>query len=208
MPTCCWGVLTMATDAPARRTFGPVALGGVASATLAAVAGHQPWARADGGAAAESALIAFATESGPGESPVAGALALVALACWGVILVSRGRFRRVAAGLAVLAGLGVLAAVVIGYGEVPAAVRDAVAGVGVADPDVSRTPWYWVAGASAIASVCAAALAVRWAPAWPEMGQRYDAPPGPARRPAEQLPTERADTELWKALDDGRDPTL
>ena len=204
----------MATDPrPGRRTFAPVVLLGVAAATLMAVAGHQPWARARGGtAAAESALIAFATESGPGESPAAGALSLVVLACWGVILVSRGRFRRAVAALAVLAGLGVLALVVIGYREVPAAVRDVVAAVGVTDPDVSRTAWYWTAAACALVSVCAAALAVRWAPTWPEMGQRYDAPAHPARfhnAAADPQPAaQRSDTDLWKALDDGRDPTL
>ena len=202
----------MTAETPtARRTFGPVVLVGVGAAALTAVAGHQPWARAHGGTAqADSALIEFATDSGPGESPAAGALALVLLACWGVVLVSRGRFRRAAAGLAALAGLGVLALVVVGHSDVPAAVRDAVAAVGVTDPDVSRTPWFWLTGAGALASAVAAALAFTWAPAWPEMGQRYDAPPraAPSTSPPEQGESERSDTELWKALDDGRDPTL
>ena len=193
----------------ARRTFGPVVLLGVVAATVTAVAGHRPWAEAiNSTAAAESALISLATESGPGESPAAGALALVVLACWGVILVSRGRFRRAAAGLAVLAGLGVLVLVVVGYRDVPAAVRDAVTGVGVADPDVHRTPWYWVSAAGALVSLCAGALAVRWAPFWPEMGQRYDAPASPVNGTTTRPASERSDAELWKALDDGRDPTL
>ena len=184
---------------------------GVGAAVLSAVAGHQPWARAHGGTAqADSALIEFATDSGPGESPAAGALALVLLACWGVILVSRGRFRRAGAALAVLAGLGVLVLVVLGHADVPATVRDAVAAVGVSDPEVTRTAWYWMTGASALASTVAAALAFTWAPAWPEMGQRYDAPPRAASSApsSEEAPSERSDTELWKALDDGRDPTL
>ena len=47
-----------------------------------------------------------------------------------------------------------------------------------------------------------------WAPEWPEMGTRYDAPgsavPAPAT-PAE--PDERTGLDLWKAMDEGRDPT-
>lgn len=202
----------MTAETPtARRTFGPVVLVGVGAAALAAVAGHQPWARAHGSTAqADSALIEFATDSGPGESPAAGALALVLLACWGVVLVSRGRFRRATAGLAVLAGLGVVVLVVVGHADVPEAVRDAVAAVGVTDPDVSRTAWYWLTGAGALTSAVAAALAFAWAPAWPEMGQRYDAPAraADAATPSQPGPSERSDTELWKALDDGRDPTL
>ncbi len=38
-------------------------------------------------------------------------------------------------------------------------------------------------------------------PSWPEMGDKYDRPTGP---PAEQADDDLA---LWKALDEGRDPT-
>ena len=38
--------------------------------------------------------------------PLAGALALVLLACWGVLLVTRARIRRVVAGLALLVAVG------------------------------------------------------------------------------------------------------
>jgi uncharacterized membrane protein (TIGR02234 family) len=197
----------------ARRTFGPVVLVGIAAAVLSAVAGHQPWARAHGGTAGGSAaLITFASDSRPGESPAAGALALVVLASWGVVLVTRGRVRRAVAALGVLAGLAVLAVVVVGYSSVPAAVRHAVSTVGVTDATVTRTAWYWIAVGSAVLGVLATGLAVRWAPAWPEMGQRYDGPRDQGRRaqPAPELTSESSpsDTDLWKALDDGRDPTL
>ena len=53
----------------------------------------------------------------------------------------------------------------------------------------------------------AAVAAVRLAPAWPEMGSRYDAPathgPSAAATPAE----ERTSLDLWKSMDEGDDPT-
>ena len=44
--------------------------------------------------------------------------------------------------------------------------------------------------------------AVRLTPSWPEMGTRYDSPTG------EVAPVEpEGNLELWKALDEGHDPT-
>src|SRR3954447_26125102 len=126
---------------PRRRTFGPVVGTGVAAAALAAVAGHQPWASgsASGGFGELSATVEA------GRVPAANALALVVLACWGVLLVTRGRARRVVAVLAALAALALCATVVVGFARAPQQVRDAYDQLGVSDPDVSRTAWYWVA---------------------------------------------------------------
>jgi hypothetical protein len=55
---------------------------------LCALAGAKPWAAPDGRPG--SALV-YATG---GHVPLAGALGLVALATWGVVLVTRGRIRR------------------------------------------------------------------------------------------------------------------
>ncbi len=57
-----------------------------------------------------------------------------------------------------------------------------------------------------MASVAATALAVRWVRHWPEMGSRYDAP-GAAAETAEPPPEDRSNLDLWKAMDEGRDPT-
>ena len=82
---------TVAEPDPRRRSFGPAVGAGVAAAALAAVAGHQPWASgtASGGFGELSATVEA------GRVPAANALALVVLACWGVLLVTRGRVRRV-----------------------------------------------------------------------------------------------------------------
>ena len=94
------------------------------------------------------------------------------LACWGVLLVTRGRVRRALALLATLAALGYAATVVTGLVTLPDSVADAVREVGTGDPSaVGLTAWFWAAAVSAVLSVVATALAVAWVPAWPEMGQ-------------------------------------
>ncbi|WP_183100164.1 hypothetical protein, partial [Nocardioides pelophilus] len=75
-----------------RRTFAPAVLGGLGATALAALAGHQPMLRVPSDELETLGLVAAAggdvAEVG---FPLAGALALVALACWGVLLVARGR---------------------------------------------------------------------------------------------------------------------
>ena len=69
---------------------------------------------------------------------------------------------------------------------------------------VGLTGWYWLAVVSAFLVLASTVLALRLVRTWPEMGSRYDAPAGPTATPADQ-PTENID--IWKALDEGRDPT-
>ena len=100
-----------ATGDRRRSTFGPVVMLGLLSATLAAVAGGKPWVAGRSGAFDtraddNQAMVSTLSANGAGESPLALALALVVLACWGVLLVTRGRFRRAIAVLALLAALG------------------------------------------------------------------------------------------------------
>lgn len=191
-----------------RSRVGPVLSLGLLAGVLSAVAGTKPWAAGLGANADRVPATSTA-----GQMPVAGALALVVLACWGVLLVTRGRVRRLVAVLGVVAALGVVVSVLIGFGSVPDAVAQAYgaagyadqayATAGYADVEVSRTGWYWVAAVASVLSVVATGLAVAGAPSWPEMSRRYDAPvdtPTPADADATPL-------ELWRALDEGRDPT-
>jgi uncharacterized membrane protein (TIGR02234 family) len=114
----------------------------------------------------------------------------------------------VVAVLALLASVGLVVAVVVGFGSAPDGVRDAYQDLGVADPDVSRSGWFWAAALGSVLSVVATLLAVRLAPAWPEMGRRYDAPAGQVpEAPPAQAPEEQENLDLWKAMDEGRDPT-
>jgi hypothetical protein len=56
-----------------------------------------------------------------------------------------------------------------------------------------------------VVGALAAIAAVRLVPTWPEMGSRYDAP-GAAPTPPPD-PAEMDEADLWRAIDQGRDPT-
>lgn len=190
-----------------RRTFAPTVGVGVLGAGLAALAGHRPWASPDVSGETERALADVALTGGSAEYPVAGALGLVCLATWGVVLVTRGRVRRAVAALGVLAAMGTLASTVAGFVTVPDTVRSALADVALTDADVSRTWWWALTVLGALLALAAGVLAVRFAPRWPEMGRRYDAP-GPSRPRRRSAEPERAsETDLWRSLDSGHDPT-
>ena len=188
----------MAEPGARRRTFGPVVLLGLAAGGLTAIAGDNPVAESDG-----RATFAITYDA---HLPLATALGLVVLACWGVVLVTRGRMRRAVAALGTLASAGAVAAVVTGWWQVPDQLREELAAIGSPDPAASHTAWWWLALLGAVASVAATAVAVLLAPAWPEMGTRYDAPTGAGPAPAAP-PEEQTSLDLWKAIDEGRDPT-
>jgi len=189
-----------------RRTFGPVVLVGLASSGLAVLASTRPWVSVEGGAGQVAGIgpAGMATTTDIGESPLAAALSLVLLATWGVVLVTRGWFRRVLAGLGAVTALGLVAVVVTGAVSLPDSVAEEVAVPGADTPDPTYTVWLLVAGVAAVLAVAACVAAVRLAPSWPEMGTRYDAPTGDAT-PAPQGPATSLD--LWRSIDDGDDPT-
>jgi uncharacterized membrane protein (TIGR02234 family) len=174
------------------RSFGPTVLVGLSGAALSAVAAARDWATA----------------------PLGIALALVSLAAWGVVLVLRGRLRRVVAVLGALASAGVLAVVVSGFHQAREdAVHAVVAkgGTGQALPS-ALTGWYFACGVGAVITLLAFAVAVVTAPWWPAMGSRYDAPgtvPGAGTGTGSTTGSAGPATErdMWRALDDGRDPT-
>ena len=188
------------TPHPGRRTFGPVVLLGLLAGVATALAGTRAWATvagySDAGeASAYASSLSLAAEQG--EAPAVNALALVGLACWGVLLVTRGRVRRSVAWLGLGSALGTLAAVVVAYDATARDVRSAFEDLGMtAEVDVSRSGWIWVGVAGAVLGMVAWGAAVRFVRHWPEMGTRYD-----------RTPAEPSEGDLWKALDQGHDPT-
>ncbi len=163
---------------------------GVASAGLAVVASSSVWAVQE---AVPGRTLARPEElAGSDLVPVVVPLTLVALACWGAVLVLRRRGRRVVAAVGAAAAL---------TASVVTAVRAARA------DDLDLTAWPWVVAAAAVVTALALVRAWAAAPRWPEMSSRYDRRPdegadqrqGPERAPAP--------ADLWRALDEGRDPT-
>jgi uncharacterized membrane protein (TIGR02234 family) len=186
---------------PRRRTFGPVVLLGLAAAGLAAVAGNRSWVEWSGSNQGEFSSLTI-TGDDSATVPLAGALALVLLACWGVVLVTRGRFRRIVAGLGFVVALAMVVTGLLGLRSATSGLRDDLARGGIDDLSMQTEAWFWVYVACAAISVLATALTVRLVPSWPEMGSRYDAP-GSAPPAGEET-----GLDLWRALDEGRDPTL
>jgi uncharacterized membrane protein (TIGR02234 family) len=190
-----------------RRTFGPVVLVGLAAAGLLAAAGAKPWVSvvAASSTTERTYLGLVSISSSEREMPLAGALALVLLATWGVLLVTRGVVRRVVVALGAVAALGLVACVVVGFATLPDGVKDAFQDAGAAPPDVSFTGWFWAAAVSAVLSVLATGAGLRHVGGWPEMGARYDAPSA-GETPIAPL-EEQSNLDLWKSLDEGHDPT-
>lgn len=197
----------------ARRTFGPVVLLGLAGSGFAAIGGHRPMLTVPSDFLTTAGLVGVDGQDGSFvEFPLAGALALVALACWGVLLVTRGVVRRVVAVLAALAAGGIATVVVVGgfvQDDDAAADLSTRLGLGGATVPVDPTPWLWVTLVSSLVALLAAVVAVLHVRAWPEMGSRYDAPTGATGGAAADSadPADQSNLELWKSLDEGADPT-
>jgi uncharacterized membrane protein (TIGR02234 family) len=189
-------------ERPRSRSFGPTVVVGLGAGVLAAVSAARDWATASGASAGVDVTGAV---SGSSTAPLAVALGLVALASWGVVLVLRGQARRVVSVLGALASAGVVAAVVAAAGT---ARHDAAGAVvakgGAGDAATSLTGWYYVCGVTAALTLAAFVVAAMRSPQWPAMGSRYDAPTSRGgAAPAEAV----TDQDMWRALDDGRDPT-
>ncbi len=184
--------------AEGRRWFGPLVLAGLAGTGVCALAGAKPWAAPDGDAGST-----LADRTG-GHVPLAAALGLVGLACWGVVLVTRGRVRRLVVVLGAAVGVALVATAVVGRTSALDSARNATVDLGRTPTGAHTTGWWWVALVAAVLALAASALALRHAAGWPEMGSRYDAPAG---GPAAQDPADMEDIDLWRAIDQGRDPT-
>ena len=193
----------------ARSTFVPILLLGVAGSALAAVSSAKAWYSVPDADTTIDAPVAGGDQFAL-DMPLAAALALVLLACWGVLLVTRGWVRRAIAVLALVSALGLVATVVEAVRTLPddlaAKLATSGAGQSAASLDAGFTGWFWNACLAIVVSVVASGLAVWQIPTWPTMGSKYDAP-----TPKESGPVDldRAnDGELWKAIDEGHDPTL
>ncbi|HEY0890183.1 MAG TPA: Trp biosynthesis-associated membrane protein [Nocardioides sp.] len=173
-----------------RHSLWPTVLAGAGGSGLAAYAGARDWVRADGSDPLSTLRASL-------DSPATTSLALVALAAWGVVLVSRGRVRRAVAALAGLAAV----APVPGVWSTRSSLLEEHAGT-------TPTVWPWVAVAACLIAGAAAVLAFREAPSWPEMGRKYDAPGGTAATESDRPRLEdQSSLDIWKALDEGHDPT-
>lgn len=199
-----------------RRTFGPAVLVGLIGGGAAAIGGHKEMLTVPEDIMTAAGGLALGLAERSVEFPLAGALALVVLAAWGVLLVTRGVVRRVVAVLAALASAGIVAVVGIGgFAQDDQAARDLAVRLGLNAEvvQVERSPWLWITLVAGVIAFAAAVVAVRDVRSWPEMGTRYDAPTGrsttasAAQGSRSEDLEEQQNIDLWKSLDEGTDPT-
>lgn len=192
------------------RGYGATLLIGLASAGAVAVAVSKPWLSADFETPGLPTISA--SVSGAELAPLAGALGLVLLAGFGAVIATRGWVRRAVGLVTVVAAIVVLVSAINADAHDPA-LADALSQKGWSgsiDDVTTRSPaWRWIALAAAVTCGLAAAAVVRYGARWPVMGTRYDAPQRSDSVPAagDGAAGDLDEREIWKALDEGRDPT-
>jgi len=172
------------------RTRGAVLVLGLVGAGIALLALTTTWARLGAGSVAGSVL------TGRQAAPAAFALALASLAGLGVLLLVGRVGRRVVGVLLTLLGLGTALAAWVGATSVTdGSALPAAWDVTAADRVTTTVSWAVVAVVGGLLVAAAGVLAVVGAAGWSSTGTRYSR----SGRPA--------DTDLWRALDEGVDPT-
>lgn len=188
-----------------RRLYGPSVLGSLAAGGIAFFAASRTWAHAT--VTADGVPSAPVNVSGADAVGLVPALALVVVtAALAVLAASAGIRRGVGVLIAVVAVVAVVVTVMAGGAlddAVASAVHDSPAFIGTNTPTViSHGPWRWIGVLAFIVAAFVGVVIARFGAQWPTMGRKYDSP-------AAHTPVDLAETEadIWKALDDGRDPT-
>ena len=212
----------------ARRQALLTLLLGAAGAGLVLLAVRQSWAHV---VTRAPAPLPPATVAVPGQDlvPLAGALALAALAGLAAVIATRGPARRAVGALLALFGVGIAVAVSLrldtasvlaaahpagvpaagsvtggsgpGGGVVPGGAAPGLTAAGRVVLDAF--PWRAAALLGA-AAVLAAGLLTAWrGPRWPGMSSRYEQPGGGQARPAPATDS----AAIWESLSRGEDPT-
>jgi uncharacterized membrane protein (TIGR02234 family) len=187
----------------ARRLFVPVVLATLAAGGLAFFAAGRTWAHV---VVATPGLPKDPVDvSGSDAQPLVAALALVVVTSALAVLASSPRVRRGVGVFTVLVALAGIVVVVTGGSSledsVTRAVRDSAAFTSTM-PGYDTSLWRIVTVAAFVLAAAFGAMTAWWGPRWPTMGSRYDAPSAHPETVAPQ-----SDADMWKALDEGRDPT-
>jgi uncharacterized membrane protein (TIGR02234 family) len=219
-----------------RREFALVLLLGAAGAGVVILALRQTWAVAVF-TAPRPLPAQDISVSGQQLVPLAGALALAALACLAAVIASRSAVRRVAGALLALlgAGAGIAAIAAVRASGVLAAARASAAAGALGGSTTSGTtpggpvhaiiiagsgghvvmsglPWREVAACGA-AAIVLAGLATAWrGPRWPVMSARFERPrsgDAAAATPARAAAASPAadSATMWESLSRDLDPT-
>lgn len=192
-----------------RRLYGPIVLGLLAAGALALFAVTRSWASAT--VRTPGVPIDQVETTGADAAPVLVALAIVVIAAGLAVVASGGWFRQVVgltiAAVAAWAALRALSVDVAGA-PMARALVDSPANLGAAHPVAQVSAWPVVTGVAFLIAAVLGIAVLLFGRQWPRMASRYDRPAAtPELHTREQL-TDTDDVDLWRALDDGRDPTL
>ncbi|MBC7592350.1 MAG: Trp biosynthesis-associated membrane protein [Kineosporiaceae bacterium] len=187
------------------RLYATSVLGALATGGLAFFAASRTWAYTS--VEASGVPTAPVYVSGSDAVPLVPALALVIVAAALAVLAASARVRRVVGLLIVVVALISIVAIARAGGDidkaVQAAIHDSPAFIGTNQPEVvSHTLWRAVTAVAFALSVFVGVAIARFGALWPTMGRKYDAPKAHA-----VTETVESEADIWKALDDGRDPT-
>lgn len=187
-----------------RRLYAPVVLATLAAGGLAFFATSRTWAHVrvvTDGLPSDSVDV-----SGTDAQPLVSALALVVVTSALAVLAASRRVRRVVGGFTVLVAVTAVVIVLLGGSSLDSAVDRAVeaspAFTGTGGHDFTTSVWKYVTVLGFVLAALFGGITAKLGATWPTMSSRYDAP---AARPAVTAP--QSDAEMWKALDEGRDPT-
>lgn len=188
-----------------RRLYAPSVLGALATGGLAFFAASRIWAHTS--VKASGVPTAPVEVSGADAVALVPALALVIVAAALAVLAASVRVRRGVGLLIVLVAVIAIAVIARAGGDIDkaidAAVHDSPAFIGTNAPTaVSHSIWRWIAALAFVLSALIGVVIARFGALWPTMGRKYDAPK--AHSVTEEVETE---ADIWKALDEGRDPT-
>jgi uncharacterized membrane protein (TIGR02234 family) len=206
-----------------RREFALVLVAGAAGAGLVVLAVRQAWALAIF-TPPRPLPAQHISVTGQQLVPLAGALALAALACLAAVIATRSVARRAAGALLAILGAGAAAASVgVRTATVLAAARasaldgplggsttsgassgGAVHEIVIAGPGravLAGAPWRAAAVAGAVAIVLAGLATVWRGPRWPIMSSRFE-------RTAPSRPRQADSAAIWDSLSHDVDPTV
>jgi len=187
-----------------RRLYAPVVLLTLAAGGAAFITAGRSWAGVD---ISTTGLPADAVSiTGSDAQPLVPALALVVVASSLAVLAASVRVRRAVGVLIALVSLAAIVVVLTDGSALDDAVRSAVhdspAFTGGSLPDTrDDTLWPFATLVAFVVAAGCGLLVTRYAGSWPTMGRRYEAPGARAQQPVE------TEADIWKALDEGRDPT-
>ncbi len=202
--------------------YGATLFVGLLSALAVTVGAARPWVSAQ--ADVPGLPTVSATVAGADLVPAVGALGVVLLAAFGAVIATGGRVRRAVGALIVVISL-VVVVVSTAPGDSASQIEDGLAAKGwPGGPYDSHIVWWrWLVLIGAVGCGLAGASVVSRGGRWATMGARYDAPsshrqdaPGSAREeaPGSMRPDgpaaqagELSESDAWKAIDSGRDPT-